>query len=120
MHAPRDRLVEVDSRADGDVVEQPLDVLVAQADASVSDPGADGVRVRRAVQLIAVTEREPEVTELTLDAPVLRASGRDEDRVVEHDVLVEHQRNELLLARRDDAYLVAARRQARSSAQPHS
>src|SRR5687768_14904735 len=72
------RLVDVHLRPDRDVVVQPLDILVAQAQATVGRGAADRVLVRRSVQQDAVAGVELVHPERTIDLTVLGTDRRDE------------------------------------------
>src|SRR6476469_6167719 len=114
---PRTDSVQIHLRPHRHVPVHPLDVLVGHADAAVRRRGADRLLEWGAVDLVAIAQLEPVVSQLALDRPVLRPFRRDEERVVEHDVLVEHERNEPRLSRLDDAYFITTRRESRTVAQ---
>src|SRR6476619_5351477 len=88
---PRTDSVQIHLRSHRHVLVHPLDVLVGHADAAVRRRGADRLLEWGAVDLIAIAQFEPVVSQLARDRPVLRPFGRNEERVVEHDVLVEHE-----------------------------
>src|SRR4029079_10288729 len=113
---PRTDSVQVHLRPHRHVPVHPLDVLVGHADAAVRRRGTDRLLEWRAVDLVTIAQLEPVVSQLARDRPMLRPLGWNEERVVEHDVLVERERNEARLSGLDDADFVTTRRESRTVA----
>src|SRR6478672_10396881 len=88
---PRTDSVQIHLRSHRHIVIHPLDVLVGHADAAVRRRGADRLLERGAVDLVAIAQLEPVVSQLARDRPMLRPWGWNEERVVEDDVHIEHE-----------------------------
>src|SRR5215213_209140 len=112
------KLVDVDLRAHRDVFVQPGDVRVSEPDAAVGGARADGGAIRRPMQQESVAEYQAIRSELTADLALFGVERWHEQRVVEDDVLVQHQGGELAPAGGNDADLVAFHEEAAAVPQP--
>ena len=114
LPAAREPSVDVDLRPHRHVVVQPLDVLVGEAHAAVRDRGADGVRVRRAVDLVAVAELEAILCPSSPSTVLCFVPAGGMNSVLSNTMCSSSTSGtNSRLARLDDADLVALRREDR-------